>query len=59
MPIPKRNAGEPRDEFISRCISQISNEYPVKQASAICYQQLHSSFYEEDIKKQKGDKDVL
>lgn len=44
MPIPSRNVGEGRDEFISRCISQISDEYPRKQASAICYAQLHDSF---------------
>ena len=60
MPIPKRKAGEPRDEFISRCIADLSGEYPTNQASAICYQQLHDSFYDEDInKKQEGEKDAL
>jgi len=47
MPIPNRQAGEDRDEFISRCISQISDEYSTKQASAICYAQLHDSFKNE------------
>ena len=56
MPIPNRKAGEPRDEFISRCIKQISNEYDTKQASAICYAQLHDSFYDKDIKKNKSGK---
>jgi len=56
MPIPNRKAGEDRDEFISRCIKQISNEYPKSQASAICYAQLHDSFYDEDIKMYKKPK---
>ena len=51
MPIPKRNAGEDRDEFISRCIGEISDEYTTKQASAICYAQLHESFKYETSKK--------
>ena len=44
MPIPNRQAGEERDDFITRCIEQISDEYSTKQASAICYAQLHDSF---------------
>lgn len=69
MPIPNRKAGEPRDEFISRCISQISDEYDIKQASAICYAQLHSSFSNQNqapslnaeiVKKyEKGESGVL
>ena len=55
MPIPKRNAGEDRDEFISRCISQISDEYPTKQATAICYAQLHDSFEYETNKRGKSN----
>ncbi len=51
MPIPKRKAGEDRDVFISRCIEQISDEYPTRQASAICYAQLHDSFKYETSKK--------
>lgn len=47
MPIPNRKAGEDRDDFISRCIEQISDEYSTKQASAICYAQLHDSFKDE------------
>lgn len=40
MPIPDRRATESRDEFVGRCISELSNEYPKDQAAAICYQQL-------------------
>lgn len=40
MPIPSKRATESRDEFIGRCISVLSSEYPQDQASAICYNQL-------------------
>jgi predicted nuclease of restriction endonuclease-like RecB superfamily len=40
MPIPKRNQGEPEQEFISSCIKKLLDEYDVSQATAICYQQL-------------------
>ena len=40
MPIPQRTPLETKDEFISRCIADLAGEYDVKQASAICYQQL-------------------
>ena len=40
MPIPKRNQGEQEQEYISRCIKNISDEYEQDQAAAICYQQL-------------------
>lgn len=41
MPIPSKKPTESRDEFIGRCISELSNEYPRKQAAAICYTQLY------------------
>lgn len=40
MPIPKRNAGESKDDFLGRCISKLKGEYPEDQAAAICYEQL-------------------
>ena len=40
MPIPNRRAGEERDAFVGRCISELSAEYSQDQAAAICYQQL-------------------
>lgn len=37
MPIPKPETGELEDKYISRCISEIANEYDVEgQAYAIC-----------------------
>jgi len=40
MPIPSKRATESRDEFVGRCISELSAEYPQDQAAAICYNQL-------------------
>ncbi len=40
MPIPSRRAGEEKDAFIGRCISELSAEYPQDQAAAICYTEL-------------------
>jgi hypothetical protein len=40
MPIPQKRATESRDEYVGRCISELSNEYPQDQAAAICYMQL-------------------
>jgi hypothetical protein len=37
MPIPSREKGEDKDKFVSRCISEIIDEYGQEQASAICY----------------------
>lgn len=37
MPIPKPNAGESEQEFVSRCISDVFDEYGQEQGSAICY----------------------
>ncbi len=36
MPIPNPKGGESQDKFVSRCVSQIRNEYPQDQAVAIC-----------------------
>jgi hypothetical protein len=37
MPIPKPEAGELEDKYISRCISEVANEYDVEgQAYAVC-----------------------
>jgi len=38
MPLPVRK-GEPKDEFIAKCIAKLRKEYPLKQATAICYLQ--------------------
>lgn len=38
MPIPKPKSKEKKSEFVSRCVSQIADEYKdSKQAVAICY----------------------
>jgi hypothetical protein len=40
MPIPSRRKGQPKDEFLTKCIAQLSGEYSPKQAAAICYVQM-------------------
>lgn len=37
MPIPKPQGGETEQEFVSRCIEAIYDEYGQEQGSAICY----------------------
>jgi len=37
MPIPKPNGTENEQEYVSRCMHAIGNEYDQKQALAICY----------------------
>jgi hypothetical protein len=37
MPIPKPNSEESEQEFVSRCIEQVFDEYGQEQGSAICY----------------------
>jgi hypothetical protein len=40
MPIPNRRKGTPKKDFIDKCIAGLRSEYPLKQAAAICYQQM-------------------
>ena len=48
MPIPKPNQSEKREEYISRCMSQIKDEYDAEgQAIAICI----STYEKEDMNK--------
>jgi hypothetical protein len=47
MPIPTRRKGTPRKDFLDKCIAKLRSEYPLKQASAICYQQMAK---EKDLK---------
>lgn len=37
MPIPNPKGGETQDEFVSRCIEAIYDEYGQEQSAAICY----------------------
>ena len=37
MPIPTPTAAETEQEFVSRCMSEISGEYEQDQALGICY----------------------
>ena len=54
MPLSKRTAGEGRDEFITRCISELSvleEAWTNKQIQAVCYIQLHETLSTENDKK--------
>jgi len=55
MPIPKPGASETQSEFISRCISFVTDEgkYPQNQVAAICYSQWDNK--EEDMGSQNDD----
>jgi hypothetical protein len=37
MPIPNPTAAETEEQFVSRCIGEIYDEYGQEQSSAICY----------------------
>jgi len=37
MPIPQPKGGETEQDFVSRCISEIYNEYGEEQSAGICY----------------------
>lgn len=56
MPIPKPAGNESEDEFVSRCMSELNEEYPdQEQRSAICYNafsdEKSNSKWEEAVKK--------
>ena len=51
MPIPNPKSGESQDQFVSRCVSQISNEYPQDQSIAICINK-----FEENMSKTTAQK---
>jgi len=56
MPIPNPQAGESQDDFVSRCVSQIYDEYGQEQSVAICitkYNEMNS------IKRKNEQKSVL
>jgi len=36
MPIPNPSASETQNDYVGRCMSEISGEYPQEQAVAIC-----------------------
>ena len=37
MPIPKPTSAEAEQEYVSRCMKEISGEYEQEKAAAICY----------------------
>jgi hypothetical protein len=49
MPIPTPEKGEKTDEFLSRCIKKLSNEYTREQAYAICQKKIENRTMSEEI----------
>lgn len=49
MPIPKPKASESQNDYMGRCMSEISGEYPQDQAVAICI----STYQRDNMKKIK------
>ena len=43
MPIPNPKSGESQDQFVSRCVSQIYDEYGEDQSVAICINQYNQN----------------
>lgn len=51
MPIPNPQSGESQDEFVSRCIKEIYEDYnDEKQSAAICYSKYR------DVNMSKADR---
>jgi hypothetical protein len=51
LPIPQPEGGETENEFVSRCISKIIDEYDQSQAAAICY----NTYRKKEEMKKKED----
>lgn len=49
MPLPNPESGELENDFISRCMSEISSEYEQDQALAICYSQLEKEGMKKEV----------
>jgi len=43
MPIPSPQVGESQDQYVSRCVSEIYDEYGQAQGTAICIQQYNQN----------------
>jgi hypothetical protein len=56
MPVPKPNSGESEQEFVSRCMHEIGNEYDQQQALAICYNMFTSAKAEGQAQVQEAIK---
>lgn len=56
MPIPNRNSGETQNEYVGRCMSDISGEYPQEQALAICISTYQKETMSKDKQQRVADK---
>jgi len=58
MPIPTKNPGEGREEFVSRCMSSLTDEYSADQAAAICYSQFKKYNMQEETTAEIDPKEL-
>lgn len=59
MPIPKPTSGEKQQEYISRCISEISGEYEQEQGLAICYSTWERESMSEEVTEEQQQGGVV
>jgi hypothetical protein len=55
MPIPKKQSSETQQDYIGRCMHEISGEYPQEQAIAICI----NSYEQGSLSKSTADRVTL
>ena len=56
MPIPNPNKTETQNDYVGRCMSEISGEYPQEQAVAICISTYQKETMSKDKQQRVADK---
>lgn len=57
MPIPKPHKDETKDEFVSRCMSELNSEYPDEEKRVgICYSSWDNAKFSESMDKVRKQK---
>ena len=56
MPIPNPSKAETQNDYVGRCMSEISGEYPQEQALAICISTYQKETMSKDKQQRVADK---
>ena len=56
MPIPSPSNAETQNDYVGRCMSEISGEYPQEQALAICISTYQKETMSKDKQQRVADK---
>ena len=56
MPIPNPSNAETQNDYVGRCMSEISGEYPQEQALAICISTYQKETMSKDKQQRVADK---